>query len=65
MPTVSETKPIRNSLLLYMSSTNATESCLAGYEADYLYDWTILKYQEIQKAKAQNLSIVRNYFVKF
>ncbi|WJX10070.1 Casein kinase 1-like protein 3 [Trifolium repens] len=28
-----------------------------GYEADYLYDWTILKYQEIQKAKAQNLSI--------
>ncbi|GAU21189.1 hypothetical protein TSUD_11060 [Trifolium subterraneum] len=28
-----------------------------GYEADYLYDWTILKYQEIQQAKAQNLSI--------
>jgi hypothetical protein len=48
-----------------MSSTNAIESCLAGYEADYLYDWTILKYQEIQKAKAQNLSIVRNSFAKF
>ncbi|CAJ2674693.1 unnamed protein product [Trifolium pratense] len=28
-----------------------------GYEADYLYDWTILKYQEIQQAKEQNLSI--------
>lgn len=28
-----------------------------GYAADYLYDWTILKYQEIQQIKEQNQSI--------
>jgi len=37
---------------------------LAGYDADYLYDWTILKYQEIQQIKAQNQSIVRDSFAK-
>jgi len=38
---------------------------LAGYAADYLYDWTILKYQEIQQIKEQNQSIVRRSFAKF
>ncbi|XP_050891249.1 uncharacterized protein LOC127096743 [Lathyrus oleraceus] len=28
-----------------------------GYDADYLFDWTILKYQEIQQIKEQNESI--------
>ncbi|XP_045810361.1 casein kinase 1-like protein 3 [Trifolium pratense] len=34
-----------------------------GYEADYLYDWTILKYQEIQQGKEHNLSIVRDSLI--
>lgn len=27
--------------------------CLAGYEFDYIFDWTILKYQQAQKNKTQ------------
>lgn len=27
--------------------------CVAGYQFDYVYDWTILKYQQAQKSKTQ------------
>ena len=47
---------------LFMLAINAIKFCLAGYDADYLFDWTILKYQEIQQIKEQNESIVRDSF---
>ncbi|KAM7258064.1 hypothetical protein ACFE04_013805 [Oxalis oulophora] len=33
-----------------------------GYEFDYIFDWTILKYQQAQRTKAQGLSSVCVFF---
>lgn len=40
--------------------------CLAGYEFDYIFDWTILKYQQAQKNKTQprvSVSILSTLFI--
>lgn len=43
------------SVFTYMELQSQTImfKCLAGYEFDYIFDWTILKYQQTQKSKTQ------------
>lgn len=35
-------------------ATNVIKSSLPGYDSDYLFDWTILKYQQMQQQKTQS-----------
>lgn len=42
------------SIILFSLSQNAFSGFLSlGYELDYVFDWTILKYQQAQKSKTQ------------
>jgi len=43
-------------------SANVIKSSLPGYDSDYLFDWTILKYQQMQQQKTQTQPIVSNFF---
>ena len=41
---------------------------MTGHEFDYVFDWTILKYQQAQMSKTQprlSVSILATYFLPF
>lgn len=47
--------------VIFIFSSNVIKSCLAGYDSDYLFDWTILKYQQMQQEKTQSQPPVSSF----
>jgi len=48
--------------VIFVFSANVIKFSLAGYDSDSLFDWTILKYQQMQQQKIQSRPIVSNSF---
>jgi len=48
--------------VIFVYYANVIKSSLPGYDSDYLFDWTILKYQQMQQQQIQSQPIVSNFF---